>query len=280
MEEVSIVRSKYRTLSVKEENAMKVYYMNGAGNDFMVIDTRGKQLDYSALALKLCALRGADGFMAADYSDKADFRLHFYNSDGSRGEMCGNGARCICRFANEIGLAGDTMTVETDAGIIEGVHTREELYRVQLNNPGVLDLNRLPGIAYVELGNPGVPHAVREYDGDLWGDSEKLWEEMKSLRHDPAFPKGANVNYYQVIGQNEVRVLTFERGVEDYTLACGTGCGSIASVLRLSGKLPEGKLTCHNRGGDLHFEVQGDTEVTRLLMEGLTQIAEILEMDL
>ena len=77
---------------------MKVYYMNGAGNDFMVIDARGRTLDYPALARKCCAITGADGFMATDISDKADFRLHFYNSDGTRGEMCGNGARCICRF--------------------------------------------------------------------------------------------------------------------------------------------------------------------------------------
>lgn len=97
---------------------MKVYYMNGAGNDFMVIDARGLTLDYPALARKCCAITGADGFMATDISDKADFRLHFYNSDGTRGEMCGNGARCICRFGHDIGLAGDVMTVETDAGLV------------------------------------------------------------------------------------------------------------------------------------------------------------------
>ena len=79
---------------------MKVYYMNGAGNDFMVIDARGLTPDYPALARKCCAVTGADGFMAADVSDKADFRLHFYNSDGTRGEMCGNGARCFALFAD------------------------------------------------------------------------------------------------------------------------------------------------------------------------------------
>ena len=74
---------------------MNVTYMNGAGNDFMVIDARGLELDFSQQALKLCKLSGADGFMAVDYSDKADFKLHFYNADGSRGEMCGNGARLL-----------------------------------------------------------------------------------------------------------------------------------------------------------------------------------------
>ena len=75
---------------------MQVYYMNGAGNDFMVVDARGMQLDYEQLAIALCKLTGADGFMAVDNSDKADFRLHFYNADGSRGEMCGNCSRVSC----------------------------------------------------------------------------------------------------------------------------------------------------------------------------------------
>ena len=85
---------------------MQCWYMNGAGNDFMVIDARGQKLDFSKLAVELCKLTGADGFMATDVSDVADFRLHFYNSDGSRGEMSGNGSRCICRFAFDNGIAG------------------------------------------------------------------------------------------------------------------------------------------------------------------------------
>ena len=86
---------------------MKVYYMNGAGNDFMVIDARGLTLDFSSLALELCKLSGADGFMAVDHASVpgADFKLHFYNADGTRGEMCGNGARCICRYAYDLGIA-------------------------------------------------------------------------------------------------------------------------------------------------------------------------------
>ena len=134
---------------------MEVWYMNGAGNDFMVGDARGKTMDFSEMALKLCKLTGADGFMAVDVSDKADFKLHFYNADGSRGEMCGNGSRCICRFAYENGIAGEQMTVETDAGLVYGTRLTESRYRVKLNNPGVVDLNRKPGIAYVELGEPG-----------------------------------------------------------------------------------------------------------------------------
>ena len=257
---------------------MQVYYMNGAGNDFMVTDARGKTYDFEKLALELCKLTGADGFMAIDHSEKADFKLHFYNSDGSRGEMCGNGARCICRFACELGLAGDEMTVETDAGLVPGWRLSETQFKVKLNNPGILDLHRKGDVAYVELGNPGVPHAVAEYKGDLWADAETLRSQMEALRHDPAFPKGANVNFYQWIGDAEVRMLTFERGVEDFTLACGTGCGSTASTLRLLGKLPGGCLTAHNRGGTLKVSVEGDAEITSILLEGPTEIVKIYEL--
>ena len=259
---------------------MKVYYMNGAGNDFMVMDARGLSPDFSALAKQYCALSGADGFMAVDHYDKADFKLHFYNADGSRGEMCGNGARCICRFAYELGIAGETMTVETDAGLVTGVRLDETQYRVQLNNPSVLDLHRKGNIAYAELGDPGVPHAVREFTGDLWGSREALREDMRALRFDAAFPKGANVNYYQVLGETEVRVLTFERGVEDFTLACGTGTGSVACVLWRTGRLPGGHLTAHNPGGTLGVKITGENgTVTAIELEGPTQIVKVYEIE-
>ena len=258
---------------------MTVTYMNGAGNDFMVIDARGQTLDFEALAKKLCKLTNADGFMAVDNSDKADFKLHFYNADGSRGEMCGNGARCICRYAFDHGIAGESMVVETDAGLVPGKRLSESQYRVKLNNPGVLDLHRKGDIAYVELGNPGVPHAVKEVPGLRWEDGDSLREPTRTLRFDPAFPKGANVNLYTWLGENEVRVLTFERGVEDYTLACGTGCGSIAAALWASGRLPGGRLIARNRGGILKVAVEGrDGDVTSILLEGPTEVVKMMEI--
>ena len=260
---------------------MKIYHMNGAGNDFMVMDARGGTYDFAAIAKQLCQLSGADGFMATDYSDTADFRLHFYNSDGSRGEMCGNGARCICRFAFEHGMAGEEMTVQTDAGLVQGWRLDENRYRVRLNNPGILDLHRKPYAAYVELGCPGVPHAVREVPGLDWSQREQLRDMAKALRHDPAFPKGANANLYDWIGETSVRILTFERGVEDYTLACGTGSGSLACVLWAEGKLPGGYLTVENPGGTLAVTVSGENgKVTDLLLEGPTEITEIFDLEI
>ena len=252
---------------------MQCWHMSGAGNDFMVIDARGLTLDFEKMAKELCALSGADGFMAVDHSEKADFKLHFYNSDGSRGEMCGNGSRCICRFAYDHGIAGETMVVETDAGLVPGKRLSESQYLVKLNNPGIVDLNRKGDIAYVELGTPGVPHAVAEIPGLAWDKAEELRDLGKSLRYDPAFPKGANVNFFTWTGDGQVRVMTYERGVEDYTLACGTGCGSTAVTLWLRGQLPGGKLVAENKGGTLALSVEGENGVvSALYLEGPTEI--------
>ena len=259
---------------------MKIWYMNGAGNDFMVVDARGKSFDFEKMAIKLCAMKGADGFMAVDNSEIADFRLHFYNSDGSRGEMCGNGSRCICRFAYENGIAGETMTVQTDAGLVYGRRIDESQYRVQLNNPGILDLQRKETVAYVELGCPGVPHGVMEVPGLMWEQREQLRRMAKSLRYDPAFPKGANINLYTWLGEEHIRILTYERGVEDYTLACGTGTASTACALFAAGKLPGRRLIADNPGGVLTVDIEEtEGEISAVFLEGPTEVVEILEIE-
>ena len=258
---------------------MQVWHMSGAGNDFMVVDARGKEMDFQKMALELCKKTGADGFMAVDYADDADFTLHFYNSDGSRGEMCGNGSRCICRFAYDNGIAGENMVIHTDAGLVPGWRLDENMYRVKLNNPGVLDLQRREDAAYVELGCPGVPHGVVEVPGLTFDMREALRERAKSLRYDPAFPKGANINLYTWLGDAHIRILTYERGVEDYTLACGTGTASTACVLWAEGKLPGCHLLAENQGGllEVTLATQG-SEITSILLEGPTEVVKIIQM--
>ncbi len=258
---------------------MEVLHMSGAGNDFAVLDARGKALDFVSLSNSLGEQTGADGFMAVDVSEIADFKLHFYNSDGSRGEMCGNGARCICKYAFDHGIAGENMAVETDAGIIYGTRLGPNRYRVKLNNPGIVDLHRRPDSAYVELGQPGVPHCVTELPGLEWSDKERLRPEFLRLRHAPEFPKGVNVNFFCFLNENTVRILTFERGVEDFTLACGTGSASVATVVWLDGKLPGDRLTVENMGGTLEviLGTQGD-EITSLHLEGPAEVLERIEI--
>ena len=252
---------------------MEILHMSGAGNDFAVLDARGKDLDFSALARKLCKELGADGLLAADVSETADFKLHFYNPDGSRGEMCGNGARCICKFAFDKGIAGEAMTVETDAGTVYGWRLGENQYRVKLNNPGLVDLSRLGDTAYIELGDPGIPHSVTECETLEWAEKERLLSKFLEVRHSPVFPKGVNVNFYRRLSEDTVRMLTFERGVEDFTLACGTGSASTAVTLWLQGKLPGGHLIAENPGGTLQITIEGqDGTVTGLYLEGPAEV--------
>ncbi|MBS5680858.1 MAG: diaminopimelate epimerase, partial [Clostridiales bacterium] len=216
---------------------MKFTKMQGAGNDFLVINNIEEKLpqaQFAALARRLCTRRmsiGADGMMIVDAPQNGgDYRMYFYNADGSLGEMCGNGARCIARYGYEKGLAGETQRVETTAGLVVGQRRDKRMYTVRLNDitkfaqdvTAKID-GKTVQCDYLELGDPGLPHAVVLLEGDCAMTQEALRELGRKLRANSAFPKGANVNFCQVIGENEVEELTYERGVEDFTLACGTG---------------------------------------------------------
>lgn len=252
---------------------MKFTKMHGAGNDFVIINTLTESIDLDVaplLARTLCSRRtgiGADGLMlAAPAQGDADYRLLFYNADGSLGEMCGNGARCIARYGYEHGLAGKTQRIETTAGLVTGERMSETLYRIRLNDPSVIDLHReAEGIdcAYIELGCPGIPHAVL---------IKNDWDEMpvdelcvlgKALRYSHAFPKGANVSFVKLMGKDEVKAVTYERGVEDFTLACGTGCGSIVTALTLMGLVSGENVRVSMPGGELSVSLTRDGDTAR-----------------
>lgn len=222
---------------------MKIPYtkMQGAANDFIVIDNRSLKLTHeqlSTLAIQTCQHKfsiGADAVMAVDYPEGiADFRMRFYNADGTEAEMCGNGARCIARYAYEQQIAGEAMTIETVAGDVPAWRLDKKEYKVLLNPPTVTRFDQsFPGttvttLDYVELGNPGIPHAVVHYPGLADVPLNELTDTAKAIRHWAAFPKGANVNFYDETPTGDLVVRTFERGVEDFTFACGTGSGATA----------------------------------------------------
>lgn len=247
---------------------MKFTKMHGAGNDFVIINTIEEKLDLDAaplLARTLCGRAtgiGADGLMlVAPAEGNADYRLLFYNADGSLGEMCGNGARCIARYGYEHGLAGETQRIETTAGLVTGERISQTLYRIRLNDPSVIDLHRAAegyDCVYIELGNPGIPHAVLiKNDWDKTPEN-KLHELGKALRYSPAFPKGANVSFVRLTGENEIKAVTYERGVEDFTLACGTGCGSIVTALTLMGLISGKSVKVSMPGGELFVSLTRD----------------------
>ena len=240
---------------------------------------------FPALARTLCERHlsiGADGLIVVDAAqDRGDYRMRFYNSDGSLGEMCGNGARCVCRYGCETGLAGEKQTVETTAGIVTGVRITERLYRIRLNDPSVVKLDFPVTVddvtypcAYVELGDPGIPHAVIPWPGLRQADEAQLRELGRKLRFHPAFPKGANVNFYELTGEDTLWERTYERGVEDFTYACGTGTGSVVTVLTLLGKVSGKGVRVDMTGGTLTIDVERDSagHVTDLFLTGPTNI--------
>jgi len=235
--------------------------MHGAGNDFVIIENLNGELDEKelpALAVRLCAYHtgvGADGLMViVPAREGGDFKMLFYNRDGSRGEMCGNGARCICRYGHDRGFSGDIQTVEADAGKVIGRRISETEYRIRLNDPSVIDLKRSAlgyECAYVELGCPGIPHAVvLKNDWDKMPRGE-LFSLGRELRYAKEFPKGANVSFVKKLGENAYKAVTYERGVEDFTLACGTGCGSIAAALSMMGLASADGISIEMPGGKL-----------------------------
>ena len=266
---------------------MRFWKMNGAGNDFIILNNMEEGLPAEAfpiLARTLCAPHrslGADGFMVVQPAQgEGDFRMGFYNSDGSVGEMCGNGARCICRYGYETGLAGETQRVETTAGLVTGRRISRREYQVRLNDPTTISLQeeleaegKTWPCAYVELGDPGLPHAVVPYPGLAGADPQALFRLGRALRNHPRFPKGANVNFYEVTGPDQVLEKTYERGVEDFTLACGTGTGSVVTVLTLLGQVSGRRVKVTMAGGVLTVDVEraGD-RVTGLYLTGPTNL--------
>lgn len=252
---------------------MKFTKMHGAGNDFIIINLLEENISEDKipeLARKLCSRRtsvGADGLMLTTKSDKgADFKLLFYNADGSMGEMCGNGARCIARYGYEHGLAGEVQRIETTAGLVVGERISSTLYRVRLNDPSITDLDRMAegySCSYIELGNPGIPHAVTVLDNWDSMPEDELRELGRKLRYSPAFPKGANVSFVKLTDTDCVKAITFERGVEDFTLACGTGSGSIVTALTLKGLVSGNNVKVSMPGGDLFITLTTENNSVR-----------------
>lgn len=264
---------------------MEYTRMHGAGNSFVVIDNMDGGLEkarLSQLAEELCARYGSDGILVTCPAEKleADFGMLYYNADGSLGEMCGNGARCIARYGFEHGLADnpDCIRILATAGVVTGRRISEELYEVRLNDPLIAEPHRpasARGVeydcAYAELGNPGIPHAVVLTPEEDFNDMEALRERGRELRYSPAFPKGANVTFVYLTGGSSVRAITFERGVEDFTLACGTGCGATAVSLALRGMLPGNHIEIDMPGGHLSVRFTRDGgEVRDVFLTGPT----------
>ncbi|MEW5910597.1 MAG: diaminopimelate epimerase [Thermodesulfobacteriota bacterium] len=221
------------------------YKMSGSGNDFIIIDNRSGVLEEKSLPdfiIGVCRRRlsaGADGLILVEKGRSADFSWRFFNKDGTRAEMCGNGARCVSRFAYLNGIAGKEMTFETDTGIVAASVSGDRV-RIRIPDPRdlLLDfpLKTSKGRIMISSINTGVPHVVCEVRDPDQIDVPGLGREIRYHGH--FAPAGTNVNFITADPGNLISIRTYERGVEDETLACGTGAIASALVMSVKRALP------------------------------------------
>ena len=261
------------------------YKMSGSGNDFILIDGRRWDLskfNLSELARKLCHRTfgiGADGLIVLDKSNRADFKWHFFNADGSEAEMCGNGGRCAARLAYLLGMCEKKLSFETKAGVIRAEVDGSKV-KLELTPPFDLKLNlnlQIDDKEYLlHFINTGVPHAVFVVE-DL--ENIPIKELGRKVRfHEYFKPAGTNVNFIKVLKHDYIKIRTYERGVEDETLACGTGSVAGAVIAYKLGKVkPPVKL--ETKSGEI-LEIFFDEELKEVFLKGETRLickGEVLE---
>jgi diaminopimelate epimerase len=210
--------------------------MNGAGNDFVMLDNRDGRLVLDRVRIaRLCDRHrgiGADGLLLVEPAqDRADFRMRYYNADGGEAEMCGNGARCFARFAQRVSGKMGAVSFETMAGVITAQFVGENV-RIQMSEPHSVALHAPLDVAgeqwVVHSVNTGVPHAAVFVEDLEAVDVRKVGH---ALRFHPHFaPKGTNANFARQVAAGTIAIRTYERGVEDETLACGTGMVACALI--------------------------------------------------
>jgi diaminopimelate epimerase len=261
-------------------NSIPFFKMSGAGNDFIIIDNRNQivaDTELNSFITRVCRRKmsaGADGLILIEASDKYDFRWRFFNSDGSNAEMCGNGARCAARFAHVNGIAGTRLSFETEAGVVSA-QINEGRVKVKMPDPSDLKLayplklsDRSMEISSI---NTGVPHVVVLVEGVADLDVVTLGREIRF--HKAFAPAGTNANFVQRIEGSAIEIRTYERGVEDETLACGTGAiaSAIISASRFKMNSPVDVKTRSGVFLTIHFEA-ADGQFNEIYMEGDARI--------
>jgi|Deesub1362B_J571_1020462.scaffolds.fasta_scaffold00051_102 diaminopimelate epimerase len=276
--------------------------MHGNGNDFVVIDEFREAIIpeevKSKIVRAICDRRfgvGADGLLFVQSSDIADAKFRYFNSDGSEAEMCGNGIRCFSRYIVEEGYAKEgKISVETRVGVLKLNVKREKGYLIRVNMGEIKDASedipvnigkrrfwgeRLKAgdtVYEVYAVNSGVPHAVIFVDNSELDEVDIM--SARSIRYNPIFPNGTNVNFVSVLSKNEIRIRTYERGVEAETLSCGTGsvaCAYVSSALGYT-KPPVRVVT---KGGELTIEFEGKiaymTGSANRVFDGVLKVEEL-----
>jgi diaminopimelate epimerase len=255
---------------------MKIKFIKteGAGNDFILVDMIGKKetgVKWPEFAKKTCARKlgiGADGVLVLENSPNADFKMRIFNPDGSEAEMCGNGARCCTSYYFKK-KSVDNTKFETMAGMLKAEKARENNVRLLMTSPVDTKLDMIINTGHGEMSvsfsNTGVPHAVVETEHLDNVDVEMLG---RAIRYNENFmPQGTNVDFVSVTGKSSISVRTYERGVEQETLACGTGVVASAIISGLKGRVSS-PVTVLTKGQDkmkVYFKIsQHDDLISRI----------------
>ena len=252
------------------------------GNDFIIIDnikSRGAPGEgLPLLAKELCGRRtsvGADGLLVLEKSKRCDLWMRIFNPDGSEAEMCGNGSRCAALYAKRSGISTkDSITIETLAGVIKA-SVRGDIVKVKLTDPRdikwnlCLTIHKCPyKVSFADTGVPHVVHFVEDIDNinvKAMGESIRYHKEFS--------PHGANVDFVQVIDKHTIKVRTYERGVEDETLACGTGVVASAVISAEADKLGS-PITVYTKSGEalkVYFDLV-DNHFRNVYLEGRARL--------
>ena len=259
-------------------NKLPFMKLSGAGNDFVIINNLNQVVDsadseFMNFVTKICQRRmsvGADGVLLVEPTEDVDFRMRYFNADGGEVETCGNGARCISKFAYLNGIVSEQMQFLTNAGIYEAEIVDDNV-KVRMSDPTDIRINvplRLEdGVHNVGFANSGVPHVVFFVDDLEATDVFDLGQQTRY--HNDFKPAGTNANFICIHSQELIEIRTYERGVENETLACGTGSIASAIVSATLGKVksPVSVKTASGVVLKIHFDLEND-EAENVYLEG------------
>jgi len=265
---------------------IKFAKMSGAGNDFVLIDNRtdiSEKLSPKIIS-KICTRRlavGADGLILLSRSEDTDFTMEYFNADGSRADMCGNGGRCVARFANLLGLGDNNglVTFKSAGQKYKAVVDKEQV-DLGLISPEDFEQNikislKSGNEKTLDFMNTGVPHVV------LFEEPEDIEALGREIRFHTRFePQGTNVNFCKIISENELKIRTYERGVEAETLACGTGAAAATLLAALKGlvKSPVSVLTRSGEKLEMKFKLEAGS-ISEVQQKGRVRVIFWGELD-
>lgn len=231
------------------------YKYQGAGNDFVMLDDRSETFPQDKKQIQLICDRhfgvGADGLILLQNDEHSNFKMLYFNSDGRQSTMCGNGGRCIVRFAEYLGLIQNQARFKAIDGLHEAIINQEV---IQLKMANVSEVQTFENHIFL---NTGSPHHI-EFVKDL--EDIDVRNYGKQVRYGaPYFDEGTNVNFVKIISNDLLKIRTYERGVEDETLACGTGITAAALAAFEAGKISKNEVSVSALGGELKVKFEKNT---------------------